>query len=245
MRVSNWMKLGLIALMLTALPAVAEDMNLDQVLEKYYEARGGLSNIKKVDSAVMKGKMVMGGAMEAPVHMTWMRPNFVRVEFEMQGMKGVQALDGDKGAWQMMPFMGITKPQAMNDEEAAQVAEMADFDGPLVDWKSKGHAVKLIGKEEIEGTPAYKLELTQKNGNSSTHYIDAEHFIEIKTKAKRTQMGQEMETATTISDYKQVGELMLAHSMSTQAGPMTIEILLDDIQLGADVDKSIFTKPAE
>ncbi|HXG91475.1 MAG TPA: hypothetical protein VNN73_03785 [Blastocatellia bacterium] len=40
--------------------------------------------------------------------------------------------------------------------------EQADIDGALVDYKEKGHTVELIGKEELESSPVYKLKPTLK-----------------------------------------------------------------------------------
>ena len=36
----------------------------------------------------------------------------------------------------------------------------ADIDGPLVDWKSKGHKVEYLGTEDMDGTQAHKLKVT-------------------------------------------------------------------------------------
>ena len=75
------------------------------------------------------------------------RPNKSRTEFTVQGMTGMQAYDG-KNAWMVMPFMGKKDPEAMPAEGTKLVAEESDFDGPLVDWKEKGHKVELVGKEQ-------------------------------------------------------------------------------------------------
>ena len=50
-----------------------------------------------------------------------------------------------------MPFTGKKDPELMSADEAKEIEEMADIDGPLVDYKSKGHQVELLGKEKIEG----------------------------------------------------------------------------------------------
>ena len=38
------------------------------------------------------------------------------------------------------------------------------MEGPLVDYRRKGHKVELLGKEKVEGVDAYKLKLTLKGG---------------------------------------------------------------------------------
>ena len=60
--------------------------------------------------------------------------------------------------------------------------------------KAKGHAVELMGKEKVEGSDAYKLKVTLKNGDIRYIYIDADSYLELKTEAKRTIRGSEVET---------------------------------------------------
>jgi len=73
------------------------------------------------------------------------------MEFTLQGMTGIQAYDGTKG-WMVMPFMGKTEPEAMTGDDLKQMQDQADMvEGPLLNWKEKGHQVELIGKETVEG----------------------------------------------------------------------------------------------
>ena len=233
------------AVALCAVPAVAEEMTLDQVMDKYYEARGGLDKIKKVKSVRMTGKMMMGPGMEAPFVMSWVRPDSVRVEFEIQGMKGIQAADGESG-WQHMPFMGQSAPQAMTAEELKSMQDMQDFDGGLVDWKAKGHKLELAGKEEVEGTQAYKLMLTKENGDVSTHYLDADHFIEIKSSTKANMGGMEVDVESTMGDYKEVNGLMFPHAMEQKpkGAPAGQAFIIEKMELDVAIDESVFAMPA-
>ncbi|MGD8869000.1 MAG: hypothetical protein PVI01_15330, partial [Gemmatimonadales bacterium] len=62
-----------------ASPAVAQD--LDEVLNNYYEAVGGLDAWKSVESMKMTGSIMMGGmGVEAPFVITTKRPKKVRLE---------------------------------------------------------------------------------------------------------------------------------------------------------------------
>jgi hypothetical protein len=55
--------------------------------------------------------------------------------------------------------------------------------------------------------------------------------------------GQEMEAITAFSDYKEVGGLMMAHSITVRI-PMGEQVLsLETVDLDAEVDDSVFTMP--
>ena len=94
------------------------------------EAQGGKDKLLAVESAKFNGNMMMGPGMEVPFTMVFRRPMNMRLEFTMQGMTAVQAYDGET-AWSIMPFMGKTDPEVMADDQAKNIKEQADFDGPL------------------------------------------------------------------------------------------------------------------
>jgi outer membrane lipoprotein-sorting protein len=226
------------------LAGAAAGQGLDEVLAKNLAARGGRDALKSVETVRVAGTMSLGQGMEAPFAWEWKRPNKIRTEFTFQGMTGIQAFDGETG-WMVMPFMGKTEPERMAESERKNVAEQADFEGPLVDWKEKGHKVELLGTESVEGTEAYKLKVTRQNGDISMIFLDAEHFLEIREEATRVVQGQELEFVTEIGDYKEVGGLMLAHSMASKAKgmPMGQAITFSKIELNPTIDEGRFTMP--
>lgn len=223
---------------------VAADMSLEELLAAHFEAQGGVKNLKAVETARLSGNMMMQPGMELPFTMIFSRPQKMRMEFTMQGMTAVQAYDGET-AWAIMPFMGKTDPEVMAEDQAKNVIEQADFDGPLMDWQEKGHQVELIGLAETEGTEAYKLKVALANGDVRFHYLDAEYFLTIMQEGKTTMQGEEIEFETLLSDYKEVGGLMFPHSIeSRQKGaPSGQVITIETVELGVEVDNEIFVMP--
>jgi outer membrane lipoprotein-sorting protein len=225
--------------------AAMQAQTADEIINKHLQARGGKDKIKAIQSERMTGKLVMGQGMEAPVIMELARPNKMRMEFTLQGMTGIQAYDG-KAGWSVMPFMGKTEPEKMSDEDIKQAEDQADMDGMLVDYKEKGHQVEYAGKEDVEGTPAYKLKVTKKNGDVVNVYIDADSYMEIKQAGKVKVRGQEIEGQSTFGDFKTVDGLIFPFSIEQKAqgapGGMTISI--SKIEVNPTLDASRFTMPA-
>jgi outer membrane lipoprotein-sorting protein len=225
--------------------AAVQAQTADELIAKNLQARGGKDKIKAVQSARMTGKMVMGQGMEAPFTLEMSRPNKMRMEFTIQGMTGVQAFDGKTG-WSVMPFMGKKDPEAMSADEVKQAADQADMDGVLVDYKDKGHQVEYAGKEDVEGTPAYKLKVTKKNGDIANVYLDAESYLEIKQAGKTKMRGQEIEGETTFGDFKTVDGLVFPFSMEQKAKgmPVGMTMTISKIELNPTVEGSRFAMPA-
>ena len=218
---------------------------LEDVVAKHLEARGGLDKIEGVESARISGKMIFpGGAMEAPLVMQWKQPNKLRFEFTFQGMTGIQAYDGESG-WAVMPFQGRTDPEPMTEDQLKQFDEQADFHGAFVNSEKKGYKLEYLGTEEVEGTEAHKIKVTNKNGEETLVFLDAEYFLEIKSESKRTIRGQELEIEASQGDYKEVDGLMMGHSFESK--PKGAEagqsIVFEKIELNVELDDSLFQMP--
>ncbi|MFL6195611.1 MAG: outer membrane lipoprotein-sorting protein [Thermoanaerobaculia bacterium] len=225
--------------------AALQAQTVDEIIGKHLEARGGKDKIKAVQATRLTGKMVMGQGMEAPFTLEQARPNKMRMEFTLQGMTGVQAYDGKTG-WAVMPFMGKKDPEPMSADDVKQLEEQADMDGILVDYKDKGHQVESLGKVDVEGTPAYKLKVTQKNGDLTNIFIDAESWLEIKREGKAKMRGQEFETEVTFGDYKPVEGLVLPFSIEqkVKGAPGGMMMTVSKIEINPSVDAGRFAMPA-
>lgn len=215
----------------------------DEIIDKHIKAMGGAEKLKAIQTVKATGKMKVG-PMELPITLIKARPDRMRMDFTVQGMTGTQAFDGTTG-WLVMPFMGKKEPEKMSEDMLKDMRDEADFDGPLVDYKSKGNKVEYLGKEDVQGSPAYKLKVTTKQGTESTQYFDAETYLTIKTEGKRKIQGQEVESETTIGDYKEVDGMLFPHSMESKAkgaqGGQSITV--EKYELNAKVDPASFKMP--
>ncbi len=232
----------LAVLMLVTASLQAE--NLDDVLAKHWQALGGKDKIAAVQSARMTVKQTFG-PQEVPASIVWQRPDKVRIEFTMQGLTGIQAYDG-KTAWMVMPFLGKNDPEEMTGDDLKDIIQQADLvEGPLFNWKEKGHTVEFLGEDTIEGTPAWKLKLTLKNGDESTIWFDKDAYLMIKSESKRKRGEQEMDLETSFGDYKEVDGLLFPFSIETKAKgqPQGMTITVQSIELNPTLDPAVFAMP--
>ncbi|MGZ5432644.1 MAG: hypothetical protein ACXWH7_06905 [Thermoanaerobaculia bacterium] len=236
--------LTLAAALLFAFSLQAADLTVDEILSKNAEARGGLEKLAAVKSMRLTGKLSMGG-MEAPFTMSKKRPEMVKMEFTIQGMTGTQAFDGTNG-WMVMPFMGKKDPEAISGDMLKELKDQADFDGPFIDYAKKGNKIELLGQADVEGTPAYKVKLTTKEGSETTVYIDAETFLEVKMEAKRKMQGQEIEGETTLGNYQDVEGLLIPFSIEIKpkGAPAGQTITVEKAEINPTIEDAAFQMPA-
>ena len=144
-------------------PVAASAQTVDEIVARHVAARGGREALASVRTLRMTGRATEGPGREAIVRREIARPGRIRTEFEFQGTTSVYAWDGSAG-WRVSPLDGRFEPEPLPAEEAAVAAEQADMDGPLVDWKAKGHRVELVGTDTLPDGRAHHLKVTLKSG---------------------------------------------------------------------------------
>lgn len=225
--------------------AAASAQTADEIIKKHIEARGGLQKIKAIKSVKATGKLTVAGrGIELPLTIQQTR-NAFRMDATFQGQSLIQAYDGENG-WQVNPFENISEPDRMGDDDLKDAQEQADLEGPLVDYKEKGHTVELMGREDLEGTPVYKLKLTLKNSDVRYVYIDAASYLEFKVTTRRHSAGGQQEIDIYPGNYKPIKGVLFPYSMEQKVGGQTqVTVSLDKIEVDAPVDDAIFKMPAK
>lgn len=230
---------------LVALPALSTAQTIDEVVAKNLAAKGGVEKLKSVHAMRITGRVSVGTGQVIGMTITSERPNKLRQESAIEGQKTVMAFDGQK-AWMVNPLVGVTSPQDITGPQFDALRDQADLDGPLVDYKTKGITLELLGTEPVEGKPAHKIKVTRKSGQSQTLFLDVTSGLEVKAVNQVTQGEVTMTVESLFSDYKSVDGLMMAHAITqTVSGPMTqtLTITVDKAEVLPDVDDAIFVKP--
>lgn len=231
-----------LAIGLLSTAVAAQAMTLDELIAKNIETHGGLDKLQSVQSVRLTGKAVQGG-FETPMTIQIMRPLMIRVDVSVQGQTFIMAYDGST-AWGINPFSGSSDPVKMNQDEAQDIIDQADLDGPLVDSKAKGYSVEMVGQEDLEGTPVYKLKVVNKRKEVDYFYLDAETGIELKKTSIRTKDGNEIETETYFGDYKEVDGLLFAHSFETRYKGQSVNTMtIDKVEVNPTIADSLFRMP--
>jgi outer membrane lipoprotein-sorting protein len=230
-----------VALVLASV-AVSSAQTVDDIIAKNIESKGGLAKLKAVETLRMTGTMTVGPGMEAPFVMEFKRPGRMRMDVMVQGTVVTQAFDGKVG-WMQNPLVGNSAPAAVPPEVLRVMEEQADLDGPLVDYKAKGHKIELAGKE----ADSYKLQITFKNGDVRYYYLDARTYLEKRVEGKTNLRGKEADTEGIIGDYRDVGGLMLPHAMESapKGSPQKQKMVVQKIEINPGIEDSRFQMPGK
>src|SRR5271154_6665896 len=179
LNVKSWMNLArisyfslLILAISTCFSRSAGAQTVDEVIAKNIQARGGGEKLKSVHSVRTTAKLTQG-SFRAEFRQENKRADKEREEFIIQGLAQVQAYDGKTG-WQISPFGGRKDPELLSQDDLKSLVVDADMDGPLMEYKEKGHKAELVGHDSMEGTDCFKIKLSMKNGDVRYYYLDAD-----------------------------------------------------------------------
>lgn len=215
----------------------------DEVVDKYLNAIGGKENWKKITSVVTEGSMQVQGA-DVTIVSTAVQNKGMRQEISVMGMTGYQIMTPTEG-WTYMPFQGQTKAEPSTAEQVKLGADQLDVQGALVDYKTKGHSIELLGKEDVDGTECHKLKITYKSGKVDTYFIDPNTYLLVKAITKQTVNGQEMELTSAFSNYQKTPEgVVMPMAITVPLGPgLTADMTVKKVEINKPVADSTF-KPS-
>ena len=213
----------------------AQAQTVDEVLDKNIAAMGGREKLGSLKTVKMEGNMSVQG-FDLAITSTKSHMIGVRLDFDVNGTSNYQIINATKGSV-FMPVQGMDAPQDMEPDQYKSTVTQMDLQGTFCNYKEKGTTIELQGKETVDGSEAYKLKVTLKNGIVATYYIDTKTNRVIKTTATMNVGGQDMEVTTSYSDYKQNADgFWFAYTVVTQRGTITY----DKITTNMPVDESIY-----
>jgi outer membrane lipoprotein-sorting protein len=217
----------------------------DEVVNSYIEARGGLAKIKAVKTQRVTGSVSFGPGAEGPFLVEHERPFKLHTELTINDQTMIRTYDGKKQGWVYNPFTPNPSVQPMSAADLAAVYDEADFDGPFVDYKSKGNQLEFVDKEEVLGKTAYKIKLTNKSGDVSSFFFDAETHLLLKWEGTRKIADHNVPWEEFFHDFREVKGLKYAFLIeSEQPGTDQVQkIVAAKIEVNVPIDEARFGKP--
>lgn len=237
--------LALLGALFTACSSPSAPSAVDEIIAAHLEARGGKDRIQALRSIRETGTVAASDGRVARVVREIQRPGLFRLEFSYQGTTSVFAHDSNTG-WQIAPLQGQFEPRAMPPEaDAAGGADQRDIEGPLVDWKKKGHVVELVGRESIAGAETDKLKVVLQDGVVRYDYVDVASHMVVRSDVSRLVRGHRVELQNTFSDFRKVSGIVFPHHIEihVKGRPQILKIVVERIELDPKLDPASFRMP--
>lgn len=229
------------AIFTTGLSTFASAQSLDDVIGKYLEAHGA-DKWRQVQSMKVEATIDAQGQSASMTSIS-KRPNLVRQELTVGGHTIVKAFDGTT-VWGLNPQLS-PEPQRIEGPQATALAEQADFDLVLLDYRKKGFAAELVGKAKVGDRDAWDVQVTQKNGVVQDYFIDAATFLEDRVATQITRRGQTLNSTSDPSDFRSVDGVMMPFTITQRVmgGPAAV-LHVRNIEFNVPAPDELFKMPA-
>ena len=133
---------------------------VDEIIQQHSNTMGGLDNINKLQSLKKTGIMISQGV-ELQMTVQVINHKAMRTDIEAIGKQLTICYKDGKG-WTRNPFAGDTTAHDITGAELSELKPQTMISSQLMDYKARGHQVELIGKEDVNGAPAYNIKLINK-----------------------------------------------------------------------------------
>ena len=184
--------------------AKAYSQSVDDIINKHIQAIGGKEAWKKVNT-IKQEAIIDANGTEINLELVTAYQKGSRQTISFAGMQGYTIYTPTSG-YNFYPWQGQLKPEAITPDELKENEDNLDTQGPLIDYKEKGHTAEYVGMDEFEGTNCYKIKLTEKSGKIITYYIDPSNYFIIHSVTITKANGKESESKIDYSNYQKLPE---------------------------------------
>jgi hypothetical protein len=228
----------LLSLLIVATAFAAHAQTAEEIIGKYIDAIGGKEKLSAINSVKLTNTNVVMGN-EAPATVVILNGKGYRSEAEVMGSKMVQVFS-DKGAWMINPMMGSSEPQEIPAQQAKSGMNQI-YVVPLLNYAANGAKAEYVGQEKAGNVNAYKVKLTDKNGDVTNYYFDpATHYLVQMTRSGEM-MGQPIDVTVSFSDFKKTDYgWVVPQTTEVNMGQFAITSKLKNVEVNVPVDPAIF-----
>ncbi len=213
------------------------------ILEKHYEAIGGLDRLKTLKTVYQQGTIrIEGAGLEGTFKQWSARPLKLRQEVDL---KVVKSTSGDNGefAWEVDANDKVLLRRDENTLKDREVRRLLD-EYEHLNPASEYFDVTFGGVEKVNGKDCYVVKMTNTvNSDVQVGYYDVSSFHLVRTALKKPDQEQRVE----YSDFRKVDGFIFPFKESTTILPIdqtsTVEYSRYDLDTGFEQD--LFEPPAQ
>lgn len=239
-----------LAMVVLGWSSLASAQSLDEVVEKHLAALGGRAALARLESRLMVGTITLstpGGEVSGSIEALAARPNkqrtLIKIDLASVGAGEVtvdQRFDGTTGYLldSMQGNRAITGSQLENMRSSM-------FPSQFLDYKERGAAVELKGKEKIGETDVFVLVVTPKDGTPVRQYIDAVSYLPRRMVATVDVPGMgALDQTSDFLEQRAVDGVMVPFLVKSTSAAQSFTISVTRLEHNVKVDETLFVKPA-
>ena len=226
--------------------SAAQQLTLDQLIDRNVQAVGGRAAIEAVQS-IKLSLHIVDPDFEVDAIYYAARPGRMRIDITAGGKRVyLEAFNGSR-AWQ---WKGSGEPVEESKTATGALRHGIELPGKLFglhEVQGRGHKLALVGRELVDDTDYYVLRITFSDGVSTTLYLDPKTWLITRRRDVRPLHPDLDPTPTTIetkmTDFRKVDNLVFSFASTDtdlKTGKVLEKVTVREITLNPPVREGFF-----
>lgn len=231
----------IITLIFSLFSIISQGQNIDEIIKKHIDARGGQEKWDAVKSIKMMGQYTSFSDIK-PFQMIVTAEGLYRFDFGMGQFNLSQGYDGEI-AWMINPWWDFSHPYEALPAEVFNAEQRTEICSPFYKYKEKGYQVELLGNEDVEGVDCYKIKLIRADGKQETWFLNAETYLEVKSLGYGEDFGRLYPAEIFFDNFQEIEGLVIPFFRESSYIHRYRVLEYDKAEINIDIDNSIFEMP--
>jgi hypothetical protein len=212
----------------------------ESLLQRYIDRSGGAEAYAKAKNMSMSGTVEMAGRniSGTVTILEEGEKSYTAMDFPGIG-KVEEGYDGET-AWEDSALEG---PRILEGDEKASAKRAATL-ALITSWREVYKEARTAGEADVDGKPAWKVEMTPKEGKQETFFFDKESGLLVRIAAVLSTALGDIGTEATMSDFRSVDGILTPFAITEKAMSQNIVMRFGKIAYNADIAKDRFDLPA-
>lgn len=217
-----------------------ELIEAERIIDRFIDVSGGKHRFEALRNRVVHTTVsVPAFDLQGTVTSVQAPPNKAIIITEL-GPQGTneRATNGEV-AWERRSTAGL---RLLDDQEKKAFIRSTLFNAEL-NWKQVYKSAKTLAMSDIEGKPAYLVEMTPIDGRPEIHYFDKGSGLRVKMTSTMVAQGGEIEVDTLYEDYREVDGLQLAFTRKQAYAGQNTTITVNKVEHNIPMPDDRFAIP--
>lgn len=221
--------------------ATVQAQTAEEIINHHIDAIGGKDVLMKIKSIYLEGNAnVMGN--DYPTKTTIVVGKAFKNVTTANGTDIVQCIT-DSSGWMINPMSGASDPTPLPPDAVKKGQSSLDIGGELFNFKDKGFADSLLGRETYNNVSTYKIKLS-KPDEEYVYYIDPTTYYILKSETKITYAGNDATSTKSYFDYKKTDiGYVVPYAVAVNNMGYDVTLSYNKVDINPEVDPKIFDMP--
>lgn len=213
----------------------------ESLLESYIQRSGGAEAWARAKNMSMSGTVEMEGRNISGTVTIFEEGEKSYTSMDFPGIGKVEEGYDGETAWEDSALEG---PRILDGDEKASAKRAATL-ALITSWRIVYKDAHTAGEADVDGKPAWKVEMTPKEGKPETFFFDKKSGLLVRISAVLSTALGDIATEATMSDFRPVDGILTPFAITEKAMSQNIVMHFAKIAYNADIPPNRFDLPNE